>query len=217
MKAGTTTLHEYCCRHPEIFSVQEVDWFFAHGPKPRGSQAEYEAQFPDHVAVRGEISSHYDHYLPRIAEVYPGIKLIYVVRNPIDRFISDVRHMQTFDDRPDFTIENILASYWSGRETYWQISSGFYQRPIMCARRLGLPLHLINFDILVRDQQTVWDGVTDYLGVARFACNPIHAHSSDGRVTIMLTDDQYAQLETIYAPTLKFLRDTYAIEFESAR
>jgi hypothetical protein len=213
MKAGTTTIHEYCCRHPEIFSVQEVDWFFTHLPTPRGSQAEYEARFPDHVAVRGEISSHYDQYLPQIAAVYPGIKLIYAVRHPIDRFISDVRHMQTFDGRPDFTIENILASYWSGREIYWQISSGFYQRTILRAQRCGLPLHLINFDLLIRDQQTVWDGLTDYLGVARFTCDAIHAHSSDGRVAIVPTDDQYAQLATIYASTLQFLRNTYAIDF----
>ena len=147
-------------QHPETYCLKEVDWFFEHSPKTKISQRAYEVLFPATYAVRGEIASHYDqhHYLGRIADVYPNIKLIYSLRDPVDRFVSEVRHLRAFPnyDEEFNDIDTMLADYWAGRHERWQIGTGFYRRTIRRITALGLSVHLINFDDLVHDQQTVW-------------------------------------------------------------
>lgn len=96
-KAGTTSLYNYLRVHPQVFMsnpkelkffVQEMNW-------SRGLQW-YERHFDpagDVVAI-GEASTHYTAYpyfggVPeRIAEVLPDVRLIYLVRQPIDRMVS---------------------------------------------------------------------------------------------------------------------------------
>lgn len=102
MKAGTTSLYHYLRPHPQVFmpTVKELD-FFAHDPTGNRSLDWYRRQFatagPDTSAV-GEASTIYSRHprfpgVPqRIAAVVPEAKLIYVVRDPIDRIRSHYQH-----------------------------------------------------------------------------------------------------------------------------
>jgi hypothetical protein len=96
-KAGTTSLYRYLARHPEIFMSRpkELKFFVEEHNWSRGVEW-YEQQFTgagDAIA-RGEASTHYTAYphfggVPRrIADVIPDTRLIYVIRQPIDRMIS---------------------------------------------------------------------------------------------------------------------------------
>lgn len=103
-KCGTTSLHYYLSLHPEISmsSVKEPRYFTNHlPPNPRRrrieTREEYLALFESGTAVRGEASVAYTS-LPkypgvaeRIAKEVPEAKLIYLVRDPIDRMMSGVR------------------------------------------------------------------------------------------------------------------------------
>lgn len=220
MKAGTSTIHRYMEAHPEIYALKEVDFFLEHSNKAKISQTEYESLFPASYAVRGEYATHYDHglYLQRIRKTYPDIKLIYSLRHPIDRFISDVRHMLTnrLNDRDAvfYDVDNIIADYHSGRHERWQLSSGFYDRTLRWIAKLGMTAHLINFDDLRTDQQqNAWNQLTAYLGVAQHVVAPIHENSSEGRLMLALTEQQREQLDQIYEPTMKFLREEHGINF----
>lgn len=105
MKCGTTSLHHYLGEHPEIQplpGIKETNFFSgpADGiPYPPGSRRiaerdEYEALFDDRYPVRGEASPCYTLYprrkgVPeRMSRLVPDAKLIYLVRDPIARAVS---------------------------------------------------------------------------------------------------------------------------------
>lgn len=96
MKCGTTSLYYYLGEHPEIGMSRrkETDFFLDdHGNWERGRDW-YAQQFPEDVPARGECSPNYtkrhlfDGVPERIASVCPDVKLIYLVRDPIERAIS---------------------------------------------------------------------------------------------------------------------------------
>jgi hypothetical protein len=107
-KCGTTSLHRYLDAHPEIAMSEpkELDFFVEHenraphlvdGNWHRGVDW-YGSHFPDDVPVRGEASPNYTAYpnVPRVperaAQVVPDARLIYLVRDPIDRIVSQYLH-----------------------------------------------------------------------------------------------------------------------------
>ncbi|MCI0400313.1 MAG: sulfotransferase [Gammaproteobacteria bacterium] len=102
MKAGTTSLYHYLCSHPQVYMPPyKAPEFFAEGSNWRRGLDWYRRQFasagPEAVAI-GEASNvytkypHYPGVPQRIAAHIPEVRLIYVVRDPIDRIRS---HYQT--------------------------------------------------------------------------------------------------------------------------
>jgi len=95
-KCGTTSLHNYLDAHPEISMSRrkETDFFVLQsGNWDRGLDW-YVSQFDPRAKTRGEASTSYTN-LPasagtadRIRSVVPGAKLIYLVREPLDRMVS---------------------------------------------------------------------------------------------------------------------------------
>jgi len=99
MKCGTTSLYHYLAEHPEIgmSQVKETDYFVAERNLHRG-RSWYESQFPTTAKACGEASPNYSkpwlfRGIPqRIQAELPEARLIYLVRDPIDRMISHYRH-----------------------------------------------------------------------------------------------------------------------------
>lgn len=96
MKCGTTSLYYYLAEHPQIgmSRVKETDFFLSeHGNWHRGSDW-YARQFPGGAEQRGECAPNYtkshlfDGVPVRIESVCPDVKLIYLVRDPIERTVS---------------------------------------------------------------------------------------------------------------------------------
>ncbi len=114
MKAGTTSLYHYLGEHPEIqmASVKETNFFSGppNGvPYPAGLKRierldEYEQLFDPAFAVRGEASPSYTVYprrkgVPeRIKDLVPEAKLIYLVRDPIERAVSQYDHHVSYEN-----------------------------------------------------------------------------------------------------------------------
>lgn len=101
MKGGTTSLYNYLAAHPQVFmpDLKELHYFVAEKNLVRGA-AWYERQFRaagDAIAV-GEASPDYTKYplhrgVPaRIAGLIPDVRLIYLVRNPVERIRSHYLH-----------------------------------------------------------------------------------------------------------------------------
>ena len=98
MKCGTTALHRALSTHPDIGMAQPKELhFFSRNAVWRKGVAWYASQFPVR-AVRGEVSPSYtklDLYplaAERMASVIPEAKLLYLVRDPVERLISHYRH-----------------------------------------------------------------------------------------------------------------------------
>ena len=128
-KSGTTALHEYLRLHPELYlpPAKEVP-FFSHDPVYRQGWDHWSPRaFPeDRVsAIRGKITPHYmagarygdriagtkhddappEDVIPlRIQELLPNVRLIALLRDPVERCISHHR-MTTLLGWEDRTLE----------------------------------------------------------------------------------------------------------------
>jgi hypothetical protein len=102
MKAGTTSLYHYLRNHPQVFmpDTKEVNFFNPMRNWRRGVDW-YERHFDgatDDVIAIGEASTSYTKFpwvrdVPaRIASILGDIRLIYVVRHPIERMQSHYVH-----------------------------------------------------------------------------------------------------------------------------
>jgi len=110
LKCGTTSLHHYLNLHPEIAMSRpkELNFFVAELNWPLGRDW-YAGHFDPKAPVRGESSPHYTNRpafagVPeRMREVLGDeVRLIYVVRDPIDRMLSHYLHNLGggYDERP---------------------------------------------------------------------------------------------------------------------
>jgi len=98
-KCGTTSLHEYLDQHPAISMSREKELYFFVEEKNLGKGlAWYESQFDASAPIRGESSPGYSAFplyrgVPeRMAETIPDAKLVYLVRDPIERIVSHYTH-----------------------------------------------------------------------------------------------------------------------------
>lgn len=102
MKAGTTTLYRHLCSHPDVFMprLKEPDFFVAEKNWRRGLDW-YRGLFGGAGAAElvGEASTSYSKYpeftgVPgRIHETVPEARIIYLLRDPVDRMVSMYNHM----------------------------------------------------------------------------------------------------------------------------
>jgi hypothetical protein len=99
MKCGTTSLHRYLRLHPDIemsapkelnYFVEQLQWGL--GPEW------YRSHFDPRARIRGESSVHYTNFprfdgVPaRIHKLMPEVRLVYMVRDPIERMLSHYVH-----------------------------------------------------------------------------------------------------------------------------
>ncbi len=99
-KCGTTALHSYLARHPEISMSRpkELDFFVAEKNWDRGLDWYRQRWNGPDKPIRGESSPNYTAYpnfdgVPeRMVELLPDIKLIFMVRDPVDRVRSSYIH-----------------------------------------------------------------------------------------------------------------------------
>lgn len=99
-RAGTTSLYNYILQHPQVLPAfkKEVHGFDIHYEK---GDYWYRSHFPLTISMRngayvtGEASPYYifnPHCSGRIREQLPGVKLLVLLRNPVDRAISHYFH-----------------------------------------------------------------------------------------------------------------------------
>jgi hypothetical protein len=105
MKAGTTSLWSALREHPAVFmpDEKELDFFVAEKRWPLGVDW-YRSQFaaaPASAAAIGEASTNYSKHplfagVPaRAASVLPDVKLVYLLRHPVERMRSHWRHARS--------------------------------------------------------------------------------------------------------------------------
>jgi hypothetical protein len=128
-KSGTTSLYHYLASHPDISMSREkeLDFFVAERNWSRGLSW-YQRQFDGHAPVRGEASPYYT-ALPqhrgvpqRMAGIIPDARLVYLVRDPIERLISHY-HMGVATGRerrslPD-AVADLSESWYVAQGRYW--------------------------------------------------------------------------------------------------
>jgi hypothetical protein len=134
LKCGTTSLHHYLSLHPEIAMSRpkELNFFVAELNWPLGRDW-YAAHFDPKAPVRGESSPHYTNspafagVAGRMRDVLgEAVRLIYVVRDPIDRMLSHYLHNVGggYDDRPlAEALSDPESSYVARSRYFFQLES----------------------------------------------------------------------------------------------
>lgn len=101
MKCGTSTLHQQLARQPGVFmSEPKEPNFFSNDEVYAQGEGWYRGLFADapSSALRGESSTHYTKLptypktLERMRTLLPDLKLIYLMRHPVERLISHYIH-----------------------------------------------------------------------------------------------------------------------------
>ena len=184
-KSGTTALHYFLKKHPkialpdrqemhffddeEIFSRPPVDYELLHRHFPRLGRG----------LTPGEITPSYLYWKPalqRIQEYNPRIKLIILLRNPVDRAFAHW-NMQRFKNRE--SLEFLAALKEEPRRTAQTLSvqsrrfsylgRGFYSAQLEGAFNL-FPrdqVKVIRFEDFRDRKQSTLDAIFDFLGVKR--------------------------------------------------
>jgi hypothetical protein len=156
-RAGTTSLYRYLCQHPcagealrkevhyfDMNASRGPDWYRAHFPTR--VQAAWVRLRRGHRLITGEASPYYlyhPHVPARLAKLLPDVRLIALVRNPVERAYSH-HQMNVRQEKEDLSFEEAIEreeerlrgeweklvadpSHWSDRHyKYGYLSRGLY-------------------------------------------------------------------------------------------
>jgi hypothetical protein len=196
MKSGTTSLYRYLAEHPDIemSREKETDFFVAEKNWELGMDW-YSSQFSSDKKVRGEASPNYTKQrdFPGVAErmhaLCPDLKLIYIVRDPVLRAVSQFKHsfiqgtlnpeIQTFYGSHEYEHIMDASKYASQMDAYLAV---YPKESIL----------VLDFDDLATTPQKCMDQITDHIGIAR------HAIFRKGK------QNDSVELSRIPAPILRF-------------
>ncbi|MEB3341291.1 tetratricopeptide repeat protein [Okeania sp.] len=139
-KCGTTSLHNYIIQHPWVLEPVEKEIHFFTQKFDKGF-AWYEAHFPpisqESDYITGEASTSYigchNNAPERLFNLYPNVKLIAVLRYPVDRAISHYNQLVKLG-REGRSLEEVVTAeievlegvedIWSVRQQYWSVGKG---------------------------------------------------------------------------------------------
>ena len=184
-KSGTTALQESLRAHPEIFVPTKGPSFFAFDeapaidrplpPKTVRSWQAYQALFAEapEGAVLGEVSPEYlanPWACGRVLERVPDVRLVAILRNPVERAFSDyLMYVRDGDEKDDFA--GALAAQderrRAGSPTGYYLETGFYGRQLRpyfeAFPRERIQIHL--FEDFAADPDAVLGQLFAFLGV----------------------------------------------------
>lgn len=182
MKCGTTSLYHYFKNHPEICAPCKESYLFT--PRlnqetesfaKRYSENEYFQLFAQTVTERtlvaGEVSSIYlychDEVIPEIKRILGDIKIIIVLRNPVDRAYSNYSYFAR-DMRDKRTFEEAIEEELNGAELQpplHYVNMGFYSDQVKGFLDNFSQVHVVLFDDLVTKPEKVMEDIYRFLGV----------------------------------------------------
>jgi len=127
MKCATTALHDYLDAHPDITMSRPKELNFFSGCSMR-DLARYAAHFDAGSKLRGESSPGYTSpsfpdVAARMASTVPDVRLVYVVRDPVERALSQYRH-----HRRDHTERRPLEEAVLDTNSQYISRSKYYER-----------------------------------------------------------------------------------------
>lgn len=172
MRCGTTALHSYLREHPDVAVASSKEVHFFDQKYERGLEW-YRDQFPDSAGASavGEATPNYMFStvaLDRIASVLPDVKLVVVLRNPIDRAYSHYWHDRArskIDEEFSVVVGRELAGEDIGPAAY--VARGRYAEQIsrILDRFDRGAVHVATFDDLVATPAEVYAHTCRFIGV----------------------------------------------------
>ncbi len=240
-KGGTTSLDRYLSQHPQICTAPQKEVHFFDLQFQLGRDW-YEAQFlidpanPFEASLTiGEATPYYLFHpgVPeRMATLYPQIKLIVMLRDPVDRAISHYHHAVKYGFEPlgfDAAIaaeadrlagENIrlltnpiATSYSHQHHSY--LARGRYLEQILCWEQFfprSQFLYINSADFFANPDREL-QRVCDFLGVAPFALTSYPSHNPGSGNDSAIDPSLKAQLVDRFRPHNRALFTHLGLDF----
>jgi Sulfotransferase domain len=190
-KAGTTSVFSYLAQHPEVTASRRKETNFF---RSEGTRADYAAHFPsaDGRPVVMEASPAYlgeaQQVIPRMRAMVPDVKLLFILREPVARFVSsyyfhrgklnlpeDLSLTDYFDACREFAAGDPAGRTRIAREQRigeWYLKvlefgcyAGYLRRYFDAFPREQIRVAL--YDDLCEDPRSFMEGVSDFLGIER--------------------------------------------------
>lgn len=215
-KGGTTSLDAYLRQHPDISMAKKKEVHFFDKRPPTGitplDYLIYHRQFhwdrQRAGAKLGEatpILTWWTGAMERLWQYNPGIRVIMLLRDPVERAWSHFRMDRRLQREGESFSEAIRTERERARRALplqdrerSQVARGFYAHQVRNLKRLFPDEHLLflrseDFSANVQDEL---DKVTDFLGVARFAFTAEPRHNSASDSDRMTAEDRALLEET---------------------
>lgn len=166
MKSGTTSLHDYLSKHPEIFmsNPKEIHYY---SRLNRLSLIEYQSHFKSDKKIRGtspqSYSKTHDTDFKEVAKkIYndtPDVKLIYIMRDPFKRLISHALENRYGDPKSKIN-QNMKSGH------YWKTS--LYNSHISSFLEVFKKeqIHLLTLEDLMENRLVELNKIFKFLGVS---------------------------------------------------
>lgn len=220
MKCGTTSLHSYLSLHPQIqmSKTKELNFFAEKYNWHKGLQW-YESNFVEHPhkVIYGEASPNYTNYsispeVPkRMWATIPQAKLIYLVRDPIERMVAHYVH-QYSAGRELRKLDEALADFQG--KSYFQRSLYFAQLKRFLDYYPAAQILVIATEDLRFQRTTTLRKVFDFLGVNPNFYSPIYRleqHKSSRKRQKTALGQKIA--DTVMGQTLARIPETWGGEW----
>jgi uncharacterized protein (TIGR03086 family) len=177
-KSGTRWLRVNAGRHPDVYTAPSETMFF-HSPERFGAGGLewYRAQFPGWAGepIVGEATPGYMMWrhrprqvAKRIADVVPDVRLIAILRNPIDRADSAMSHFIKRGRLPrDSSLLELVSRTPPEHDRWCLVSGGWYAASLKPYRELfGDRLLVLLHDDITDDPRRVYERVMHHIGAA---------------------------------------------------
>ena len=137
-KAGTTSLYQYLRQHPDVFMPANKEPYYFAKTRTEQELSDYLELFAARHNARavGEASTNYlfRPQAPRLIHAYnKEMRLVAVLRNPVDRAFSQYHHNIKLRLEPHVTFEDALAAEEAGDIDRWflkYVEMGLYAQQL---------------------------------------------------------------------------------------
>lgn len=227
MKCGTTTLHEYFRKHPEVFVPEIKESDFLRRDTTTRDLITYEGMFSDDYAWRGEVVPSYIDRAELIHSFYPDMKIIILVRDPIERMISHMRHnygpREWFHYRADdpfvrgTDFDTVLERVREAplpKYAHDTVRLSLYENTVPRFRALFEDVLVLPLDRL----DTSYAEISEFIGAPPYVPeHPLKVHVGDrveGRPALTLTPEQRAAYREVFEGSYHYLEQHCGIAFD---
>ena len=186
MKCGTTSLHDYLGKHPDIYTTDPKELHFFTNEKFNPKKIDwYKNQFRSEKKICGTSPQSYTkRHLPAFQGVpkrlklhMPEIKLIYLVRDPIKRLIS--HHSEAIEQgfaRTNSLIENLEPL---GQSHYIQTSRYYFQLEEFLEHFPLSQIKIVESEKLKHNRLNTLNEIFEFLGVENLKDEKLFAEMSN--------------------------------------
>lgn len=187
MKAGTTSLHHWLRYSDQVSMLNGESHFFNHSEHFEKAQVEYEKRLPLKKSgfLVGDDTPTYS-YLPEVPErIYrtvPNVKLLWILRDPLERALSQFWHAA----RKGAEVRSVTEAFSEELQGDWPdiwkryLYRSFYREQI--ERYLHYfsreQMHFINFHSFKENDEDVKRGITNFLGLSQISRKVPHSNQT---------------------------------------